>query len=343
MTVSNDHHAVKSWLEERVHQIQPPLKFSVMAGGKSNLTYRIDDSSGRRWILRRPPLHGVIPSAHDMAREHRIISSLLASGVPVPETIGYEPDESLIGAPFFVMEYVDGHVLRHPDAAMEALSEEARRNVGTSMVRALHALHAVRPNSVGLGDLSRKDQYLARQLRAWGRQLDDVEGSLGTRIRLLRKVRDRLADSIPVQQQNSIVHGDYRLDNVIISYGGEVRAVLDWELSTLGDPLADVATLAVYWSDPDDSFFPLPTATVASGFQKREQVVESYMGNSSLDFSRFPYYLAFASWRLGVILEGVLRRYDAGAYPEAGKEEWEWLRQSVPKLGELALDHLRSD
>lgn len=338
-----DQDAATAWLADRVDGIEPPLTFSVIAGGKSNLTYRVTDTEGQRWVLRRPPLHGVIPSAHDMEREHRILSCLQETKVPVPTTIGYEPDPAHLGAPFYVMKFVDGHVLRDPEHAARVLEEKARAQVGDSMVDVLGALHASSPEAAGLGDLGRKEEYIARQLRAWGRQLGGDDRTASDRLRLLMDVEHRLSRSIPPQQQVAIVHGDYRLDNVIVSDDGHVSAVLDWELCTLGDPLADVAALAVYWSDPEDDFFPLESATVAPGFPRRKDILDWYMRRSSLDFGRFDYYLAFASWRLAVILEGVLRRFDAGAYGEDVEGDWERLRDVVPRLGETASAFLHSD
>jgi aminoglycoside phosphotransferase (APT) family kinase protein len=241
------------------------------------------------------------------------------------------------------MEFVNGFVLRRPEDAVGVLDEPTRSRVGMSMVAALRALHAIQPETVGLGDLGRREDYIARQLKAWGRQLGDSRRPVGEHSHSLREIRDLLSRSIPHQQDSSIVHGDYRLDNVIISNRGDVKAVLDWELCTLGDPMADVATLALYWSDPDDDFFPLESATIARGFLRRAQVIDAYRKQSTLDFSRFPYYLAFASWRLAVILEGVQRRYSSGAYGLQAEGEWDRVRHAVPSLVKGAFDYLAAD
>jgi aminoglycoside phosphotransferase (APT) family kinase protein len=239
------------------------------------------------------------------------------------------------------MEYVDGLVLRTQGDCV-LLTDGSAHRVGSAMVDSLLDLHAVEPEAVGLDALGRWDGYLSRQVRVWGRQLDD-DNPRSRAVRLLIEVREQLGLNPPPQQVTSIVHGDYRLDNVVVSPQGSVVAVLDWELCTLGDPLADVATLAIYWSDPGDSYVPLETATWGPGFQRREEVIKSYIDRSGLDFSRFPYYLAFASWRLAVILFGVVSRYDAGAYVQVADSGWERLREVIPLLAESASDHLRRD
>jgi aminoglycoside phosphotransferase (APT) family kinase protein len=311
---------VTTWLGERVDQLDPPLTFAVIEGGRSNLTYRVTDAAGRRSILRRPPLHGVLESAHDMGREHRIISALEDTDVPVPRTIGFEPDGSVTGATFYAMEFVDGPVMRDADAARDELDEEGRRAVAFSLVDTLVALHAVDPDDVGLGDLARKEDYIGRQLKRWHGQYDKG------RIRDLPAVDDvhaRLSSSIPDQGPAAIVHGDYRLDNVIVSPAGEVRAVLDWELCTLGDPMADLGLLMVYWAEPGDEVVPLLSApTTVEGFPTRRELAERYAERSGRDISELDYYVAFGLWKLAIILEGVYARYRSGAYGEVPESVW---------------------
>jgi aminoglycoside phosphotransferase (APT) family kinase protein len=306
--------AVTAWLAART-RIEPPLHFQTVAGGRSNLTYTVTDVTGRRLILRRPPLHGVLESAHDMGREHRIISALAETDVPVPGTLGHEPDPSVTGAPFYVMDHVPGEVIRTAADAERHLTPAARAVAGDAVVDVLVRLHEVDPDEVGLGDLARRDGYLERQLRRWHRQL---EAARTRELPVLDDVHRRLVAALPPQGQATIVHGDYRLDNLILQGStGRVRAVLDWELTTLGDPLADVGLLQVYWSEAGDVLLPLLDApTTAEGFPSRQEVAERYATRSGRDLSDLDVYVAFGYWKLACILEGVYGRYTSGAYGE---------------------------
>ncbi|MTV25694.1 phosphotransferase family protein [Nitriliruptoraceae bacterium ZYF776] len=330
-----DVEGVTRWLEERT-ELLGPLDVEVIQGGRSNLTYRVTDPAGRQVILRRPPLHGVIESAHDMGREHRIIAALAATEVPVPPVVGFEPEADVTGAPFYVMRFVDGAVLRDQETAEQAVDDAARRTAGLDLVDVLVRLHAVDPDEVGLGDLGRKQDYLARQLRRWHGQLEKAR----TReLPLLDEVHARLVADIPDQGPAAIVHGDYRLDNLIVDPAdGKVRAVLDWELTTLGDPLADLGLLQCYWSQPGDPTQPLPGApTLAAGFPARQDLVERYAAGSGRDVSQLPYYVAFGYWKLACILEGVYARFASGAYGETD-DSFEHFGRVVVELGERAAE-----
>jgi aminoglycoside phosphotransferase (APT) family kinase protein len=325
---------VTAWLQDRT-ELEAPLTFALIQGGRSNLTYTVTDATGRRVILRRPPLHGVLPSAHDVAREHRIVSALAASEVPVPPLVGLEDDEAVTGAPFYVMRFVDGLVVRDA-ATAEGLDPATRRAAGEDLVDVLGRLHAVDPDEVGLGELGRKEDYLARQLARWHRQLTDGR----TRdLPLLDEVHTRLTADIPEQGPAAIVHGDYRLDNLMIDpTSGRVVAVLDWELATLGDPLADVGLLQVYWSQRDDATIPLPDApTLVDGFPTRAQVADRYAAATGRDLTQLPYYVAFGYWKLACILEGVYTRYASGAYGD-NDGSFEAFGQLVIDLGERAAE-----
>jgi len=324
---------VTAWIRART-ELAEPLTFEVIEGGRSNLTYQVTDPDGRRVILRRPPLSGVIESAHDMGREHRIISALEATDVPVPGCVDFEPDVEVTGAPFYVMRFVDGEVVRDTHAAETVLSPAARRAASEDLVDVLVRLHAVDVDAVGLGDLSRREGYLERQLRRWHGQLQQTR----TReLPLLDEVHGRLSAAVPEQGPAAIVHGDYRLDNVMLDPAtGAVKAVLDWELTTLGDPLADVGLLLVYWTEADDAVQVLPTApTRAEGFAGRDEIVEQYAVASGRDLERIGYYMAFGYWKLACILEGVYSRYASGAYGETDGSH-EAYGQLVLQLGESA-------
>jgi len=304
--------SLEAWFAREVEGAQPPLEFGRISGGRSNLTYGVTDAAGHRWALRRPPLGKRLASAHDMAREHRIIAALAPTDVPVAPAIALCEDESVNGAPFYVMDFVDGLILRTKAEAEKSFAEAERTAIGERVVDTLVAIHAVDPESVGLGDLGRKEDYVTRQLRRWHGQW---EKSKTRELPVVDDVHRRLSERIPEQGVATIVHGDYRLDNLILSGTGEVAAVVDWELCTLGDPLADVGMLLVYWSEPGDELMPLfDPPTTALGFPKREAVRHRYAGLSGRDLGEIDFYVALACWKLAIILEGVFARYAAGQY-----------------------------
>jgi aminoglycoside phosphotransferase (APT) family kinase protein len=327
---------VTAWFRAHVAGVRPPLAVRQLPGGRSNLTYRVTDAAGNDWVLRRPPLRGVLPSAHDMAREHRVISALAGTPVPVPATFGLCQDPAVTGAPFYVMGYVEGIVPRDEATVAAGLDPPARAAAADSLVDALVALHDVDPDRVGLGDLGRRSGYLERQLARWQRQL---EQSRTRPLPALDEVHRRLAANLPAQVGPArIVHGDFRLDNVVLSPAGRVLAVLDWELCTLGDPLADVGLLCVYWAEPGDETIPLRAApTAMPGFPGRAAITQAYAARSGRDLAELDVYVAFASWKLAVILEGVVARHAGGAYGE-GDDSWRGFAEVVVQLAERALE-----
>jgi len=319
---------ITSWFAENVPAAQPPLSFELIAGGRSNLTFTVTDAQGERWVLRRPPLHSVLASAHDVLREKRVMEALAGTAVPVPPVAGASADESVTGAPFFVMEFVDGLILRDNDAIESAFDETGRRPVADAMIDTLAALHTVEPDAVGLGELGRREGYIARQLRRWHGQL---EQSQERELPELEEAHRRLAASIPDQGPAAIVHGDYRLDNMIVTPAAQVAAVLDWELCTLGDPLADMGLLLVYWSGPYRS-----APSSLAGFPTADELARRYGKASGRDLSRLDYYVAFGAWKLAVIIEGVYARYAAGAYGSMDSEIAQ-LPEAVDQLAAAAL------
>jgi aminoglycoside phosphotransferase (APT) family kinase protein len=334
-----DRAGVEAWFAEHASGAELPLSFERISGGRSNLTFDVKDSAGARWALRRPPLGKRLGSAHDMGREHQVIAALEDTPVPVPRVIGLCEDEAVNGAPFFVMDWVEGPILRQASDA-ERFGEEDRNSIGERVVDTLVAIHAVDPDAVGLGELGRKENYVERQLKRWGGQW---EKSKTRELSVVTDVHDRLSDRIPEQGRATIVHGDYRLDNMILSPAGEVAAVVDWELCTLGDPLADVGMLLVYWSEAGDDFMPLfAPATIAPGFIGRDQVRDRYVERSGRDLSEIDFYMALGYWKLAIILEGVYARYAEGQYgkTDEGFEEFARIVERLAGAAAEAADRL---
>lgn len=328
---------VTAWFEANVAGVQPPLAFELIAGGHSNLTYKVTDAAGGSWVLRRPPLGQILPTAHDMGREFRIISGLGPTPVPVPPAIGFCDDETVNDKPFYVMGYVEGHIIRDGGTAGRVFSPEQRRIAGESLVDVLAAIHAVNPDDVGLGELGRRDGYIERQLKRWHSQW---EKSKTREIPAVDDVYEQLRSSVPEQGPATIVHGDYRLDNTMLGDDGRVKAVLDWEICTLGDPLADVGLLMVYWSDPGDEMAALVSSpTALDGFPRRADLTARYAEKSGRDLSQLSYYVAFGYWKLACILEGVYARYAGGAMGESkgdGSSGFEAFAEQVVRLAEAA-------
>jgi aminoglycoside phosphotransferase (APT) family kinase protein len=323
---------VTRWLEDRT-ELTRPLSATVIAGGRSNLTYRLEDAEGRLLVLRRPPLHGVLESAHDVVREHRILTALASTDVPVPRCLGVEPTGEVTGAPFYVMAHVPGVVVRDGAVARTTLTGPVRAAASRDLIDVLVRLHAVDIDTIGLGSLARREDYLARQLGRWKRQLDQVRSR---DVRILDEVHDRLVARIPPQGPATIVHGDYRLDNLLLDPStGAVTAVLDWELTTLGDPLADLGLLLVYWAEPTDTSVPLPDPpTAVAGFLGRDELVQRYAAASGRDVTEIGFHVAFGYWKLACILEGVHRRHQDGAYGDT--QGFDGLGALVLGLGDLA-------
>ena len=312
--------AVTEWLESNVVGAVGPFSFDVIAGGHSNLTFMVTGSGGTRVVVRRPPLGHVLASAHDMGREHRILAGLQTSAVPVPTVLGFCDDLDVNGAPFYVMGFVDGHVLRDRMTSQAALPDEtSRSNASRSLVDTMAAIHAVDLDAAGLADLGRHDGYIERQLKRWHGQW---EQGRTRELAAVDRVYEGLMARIPEQGPATIVHGDYRLDNCMVGDDGEVVAVLDWEICTLGDPLADVGLLQVYWNGPNDAEGAWSgTSTSAPGFWDRHQLTERYAEVSGRDISQLDFYVAFAFWKLACIIEGVYSRYLGGALGDRPPEE----------------------
>ena len=310
--------AVTRWFAQHVPTATAPLAFSRVAGGHSCLTFIVTDADGVRFVLRRPPLGVHLATAHDVAREFRLMGALAGSRVPVPTMLGLCEDVSVNEAPFYVMSHVDGVVLHDASMVEAALpSAELRRRASEQLVDALAALHAVDPVAVGLGDMIRPGSYLDRQLKRWSTQW---EASKTRELPGMDQLHDWLVANRPKESAQGIVHGDFRFGNMLIGTDGTLNAVLDWELCTFGDPLADVSYLVRSWASPDDPPSPnLDPPTRAGGFFTREEVVARYAEVSGRDVSDLGYWMAFNAWRSAAIGEGVYRRYidgQMGALPD---------------------------
>ena len=326
------------WLAEHVDGLQPPVRFSFISGGRSNLTYRIDDRSGRELVLRRPPVGGVLESAHDMGREWKIISGLADSTVPVAPAIAFCADAGVIGAPFYIMGFVPGRIV-DTAAVAEELTPAARAHAGEQLIDVMAALHRIEPDDVQLGDLGRRHGYIERQLRRWSTQW---ERSRTRDLPVVDEVHRRLADNLPVEQRTGIVHGDFRLGNMMLGEDGAIRAVLDWELATLGDVLADLGWLLSSWAEPgeDNTAALVPPSTVA-GFPTRAALRERYAAATGLDVSNLDYYLAFARWRGVCIGEGVYARYRAGVMGDHDLDV-DQMGAGIERQAEAALEALNA-
>jgi aminoglycoside phosphotransferase (APT) family kinase protein len=309
-----DPERVSAWFAANISGVVLPLQFHRVTGGRSNLTFEVRDGAGARYVLRRPPTSHVLPTAHDMSREHRIIAALGPVGVPVAPALGLCTDVSVNGAPFYVMGFVEGVQARTEEEAEAYLDLPARAHCGLAMIDTLAQIHSVDPDASGLGDLGRKDGYIARQLRRWYANYQAaLESRGGDSLADVGGIHDLLSADIPEQGPAGVVHGDYKLDNCILSPDGRIRAVLDWELCTLGDPLADLGQFLVYWPEPGERS-PLDHApTLAPGFPTRAELRARYGEATGRDLSQLDFYVSFAYWKLACILEGVYARYLAGA------------------------------
>lgn len=312
MTTAGVEPAVAEWVAAHVPGVVPPLTFDLVSGGRSNLTYRVTDASGTVRALRRPPTGGVLSTAHDMSREWRFQTALAPTAVPVPTPLAYCADASVTGAEFYVMDFVDGTVGADQDAVRD-WPERARRRAGTSLVEVLAALHELDPAEVGLGDMARPRGYVERQLHRWQRQ---VHRSGAPDLKLLDTVHDALLARVPAQH-TGIVHGDFRPGNLSFAPDGTVIAVFDWELATLGDPLADLGWLVSTWEQPGDMVPPTTAGPSAvPGFCSRTDLIDAYAKASGVDVSQLPYYVAFSRWRSACIGARVAARFAAGVMGE---------------------------
>ncbi len=307
-----DEQRVGPWIAAHVDGAAPPFRYERIVGGRSNLTYAVTDAEGRRFVLRRPPLGTLLATAHDVAREWRIVAALASTPVPVPAALAVCTDLEVNGAPFAVTAFVDGAVLDDPQKA-PLLSPPDRRETAFHLIDVLSELHAVDVAVVGLDDLSRHDGYVERQLRRWSKQW---AASRTRELPVVDDVEQLLWRDIPPQHGVALVHGDYRFGNCITDVAARrIAAVLDWELCALGDPLADLGHLGIYWHDAASPLGLANDPTSAGGFPSFAELLERYAARSGRDIASIDYYRAFAAWRLAIIGEGVAARHLA-SHPE---------------------------
>lgn len=324
-----------TWAARHAPPVERVSEAWLVSGGRSNLTFGVRDDEGSTWCVRRPPLGDVPSSAHDVLREYRILAALQGSRVPVPPVIASCDDPSVIGAPFYVMSFIPGPTLA---SAREAQSKPApmRNRCGLAVVEVMLAIHQVDLAATGLANLSRPGNYVVRQLRRWRRQVGDDGLELYP---LLAEVARGLGDAIPEQQAETLVHGDLKLGNLIFRDSGEaVAAVLDWELCTLGDPLADLGWLLASWSEPGDIDVRIVTPpSRTGGFARREELIAAYRSGSPLRLENVAYYWALAEWKWAAIDVGIHRRFRHGQMGDAAID-----LEAVTREIESRLDRARA-
>ncbi len=299
--------ALSAWFAGQVPGARPDLRAELIAGGKSNLTYAVTDGTGR-WVVRRPPLGHVLATAHDMSREYRVMSALQPTAVPVPRTVAFCADQDVLGAPFYVMEWVAGTPYRTA-AELAALGPDRTRTIADRLVQTLADLGAVDPAAVGLADFGRPEGFLGRQVQRWHRQL---EASRSRELPAADELYAALSADVPAESAAGIVHGDFRLDNVLVDADDRPVAVIDWEMATLGDPLTDLALMVVYQRLGGLLGDVVADASSAPGYPTEEQTLQRYVAATGRDLPRFGWYLGLASYKLAGIVEGIHFRHAQG-------------------------------
>lgn len=309
-----DYHSLTGWLEKEIGATGP-FDITLLTGGRSNLTYLIEGAD-QRYVLRRPPSGDLPKGAHDVLREAGILSSLEGK-VPVPKIYGCCEDREILGVPFIVMEHLEGHILRTPEDVQREASMQLRASAGASLVDALVDLHKVPVEKTSLSGLADRKDYLQRQLHRW----DSNWKHTRTRdLPDLAAAHEWLVANAPAQPRVSIVHGDFRLDNCMLDSVGAVVGVLDWEIATVGDPMADLGQLLMYWAEPADEFTALVSPpTQAPGFTTRDELARRYLEATNEDPARLEYFIIFNWWKVACIVENVYSRMLQGVMGEVDR------------------------
>jgi len=306
--------AVEAWVDAQVESLQPPFTWTKLEGGHSNLTYQIDSvDGGPSAVIRRPPMGELLPKAHDMGREWSCISALWPTPVPVAEPLAFCESPDVTGAHFYVMGLIDGKALYNVEDVEAFLPEPNRQLMAESWIDTLAALHSLDPDEIGLSDLGRKEDYVLRQIKTWYRswtasieyaEIDNAQ---------VHELHDLLVATVPDQGPATLVHGDYGTHNVMVGNDARIAAVVDWEIATLGDPLADFGYSLNAWLQTDDDLLDTADSpTLAPGFPDREFIINRYADKTGRDLSDLPYYQAFNRFKTACILHGVYARYKNG-------------------------------
>lgn len=328
--------SVEAWIAENIPGLQPPFEWTKLQGGHSNLTFRLDDALGRSAVIRRPPLGELLPKAHDMSREWSVISALGPTPVPVPAALGFCPTPDVTGAWFYVMGLIDGRPLYSADETRGWVPESQRITLAHSFIDVLAELHKLDPDAIGLQGLGKKDGYVARQLKTWYRSWNASVEHAEFDEPLAHELQAYFLAHLPEQGVARVVHGDYGLHNCLIGGDSTVVAVVDWEISTLGDPLADLAYALLPWVDPRDKHIADPeAATSVSAVPTRSELASRYALSTGADISALDYYIGFNCWKSAAILQGVYARYRAGNKKNEGAD-MAALRQRVSAALERA-------
>jgi aminoglycoside phosphotransferase (APT) family kinase protein len=333
---------VTSWLAAHLPDRAGTPRFTKLTGGHSNFTYLVEVPEGEPFVLRRPPMGELLPSAHDMGREYRIITALWPTPVPVPRPLAFCDDPAVTGANFYCMGLIDGQALYEGADVRAQVPEENRRSLGFSFIDVLAELHALDPDEIGLGSLGKKTDYVARQLHRWHASWKaSISPDVAT-VTEVGRLHDALVDRLPEQGPARVVHGDYGLHNCLSARAGHIAAVVDWEISTLGDPLADLGYALNSWTDPDDLD---PTRdeppTLEPGFPRRAELADRYAERTGADLSQLAYYRAFNHWKTTCIIQGVYARYLHGQKSTEGIDLESLVRRRDRSL-ELAAEMLES-
>lgn len=331
------------WMSQNLKGVDhsAPLIATLLAGGRSNVSYKLQDASGNQWVLRRPPLGHIMPTAHDMGREFRVLSGLNSVSFPTPGARAYCEDESIIGAKFMLMDFIDGRVIDTAQVATQ-LSEIQAEEISRSLVDTLARLHEVDPSKAGLDQLGKPTGYLQRQVKRWGEQWLLSKTRELPEIEALHEWLQEELKTVPSDLPSAIVHGDYRIDNVILSASStDVIAVLDWEMSTLGDPISDLAISLVYWTQDSDTLRKrVPVAqdvTSGAGFWTRQQFVARYVEQTGFDISHLDFCVALACFKLAVIMESIHHRNLGGQQLGAASGQDSTMGEATVALAELGL------
>ncbi len=311
--------AVENWIENNIEGLTPPFKWTRLEGGHSNLTYRLDDRNGKKVVIRRPPQGKLLPKAHDMSREWSVISALNLTSVPVPEAFGFCESPEVTGAWFYVMGFVEGRPLYSAKDTIDWVPEQKRKELGCSLIDALANLHSLDPDEIGLGDLGKKENYIGRQLKTWYRSWNSSMEAANLDDPRAHELKQYFLDHMPDQGVARVVHGDFGFHNCLVGADSKIAAVVDWELSTLGDPLADLAYVLNQFPQPGYNIPHNPEAASApEGFPSFNDLKERYAVHTNRNLKKLDYYIGFNHWKSAAILHGVYARYIEGQKSSTG-------------------------